>query len=85
MSRSRLTFLAVLPPAIAGALALIWLGFLLLVQAWRLGPPELAMVAMTLLFVVVLPLALPILSWAARRRLRLQRRAIVPMTGVKVP
>ena len=85
MSRSRLTFLAVLPPAIAGALALIWLGFLLLVQAWRLGPPELAMVSLTLLFVVVLPLALPILSWAARRRLRAQRRAIVPVMGVKVP
>lgn len=85
MSRSRLTFLAVLPPAVAGALALIWLGFLLLREAWWLGLPELSMVALTLLFVVVLPLALPILGWAARRRLRTRRRAIVPMTGVKVP
>jgi hypothetical protein len=85
VSRSRLTFLAVLPPAVLGALALIWLGFLLLRQAWWLGLPELAMVSLTLLFVVVLPLALPVLSWAARRRLRTQRRAIVPITGVKVP
>ena len=85
MSRSRLTFLAVLPPAVAGALALIWLGFLLLRQAWWLGLPELAMVSLTLLFVVVLPLALPLLSWASRRRLRARRRVIVPMTGVKVP
>ena len=85
MSRSRLTFLAVLPPAVAGALALIWLGFLLLRQAWWLGLPELAMVSLTLLFVLVLPLALPILSWMSGRRLRARRAGIVPMTGVKVP
>lgn len=85
MSRSRLTFLAVLPPAVAGALALIWLGFLLLVQASRLGLPELAMVALTLLFVLVLPLALPILSWVSGRQRRARRAAIVPIAGVKVP
>jgi hypothetical protein len=82
---ARLLRLAVLPLLAPGAAALIWLGFLLLRQAWTIGMAEAAMVALTLVFVVGLPLALPVLGWAARRQGTSHVPGIVPMAGGKVP
>ena len=85
MTLPRLVRFALVPLLILGALALIWLGFLLLRQALSIGPAEAAMVAITLVFVVALPVALPLLTLAARWPSHANVPGIVPMTGGKVP
>ena len=85
MTSPRLVRFALVPLLILGALSLIWLGFLLLRQALSIGAAEAAMVAITLLFVVALPLALPLLTLAARWASLANVPGIVPMTGGKVP
>ncbi|QSX77250.1 hypothetical protein [Agrilutibacter solisilvae] len=85
MTRRRLSRLTLVPLLVSGAIALIWLAFLLLRQAWSIGVPEGLMVAMTLVFVVALPLALPVLSWAGQWGAHEHRGRIVPMAGGKVP
>lgn len=85
MTRRRLTRLTLVPLLVSGASALIWLGFLLLRQAWAIGVPEGLMVALTLLFVVGLPVALPVLGWVGQSAGHEHRSRIVPMVGGKVP
>ena len=85
MTFARLVRLTVLPLLVPGAIALIWLGFLLLRQALVIGTAEAVMVALTLVFVVGLPLALPVLGWAARRHGSAHVPGIVPITGGNVP